>query len=120
MGEPVFKNKDTNCKFNSFLHIFLNTFIVSFHIQNRSVRRIKKNWIAQGINMSRKHKRSLYMYSRSSNVLRIRAYIIEYCKILSRIIIKEAKRQHYCSFTAKLDNQTKITWTITKHENYMY
>jgi hypothetical protein len=32
MWEPVFKNKDTNYKFNSFLYVFLNIFQASFPI----------------------------------------------------------------------------------------
>jgi hypothetical protein len=34
---PVFENRDTNCKFNSFLFTFLMVFEASFPIQNKSV-----------------------------------------------------------------------------------
>jgi hypothetical protein len=39
-------------------------FKASFQIQNKSIYKIKNNWISQGINISRKHKRSLCMYMR--------------------------------------------------------
>jgi hypothetical protein len=31
--EPVFKNWDTNCKFSSFLDMFLKNFKASFHFR---------------------------------------------------------------------------------------
>jgi hypothetical protein len=37
MWEPVFENRDTNYKFNSFLYIFLKIFEASFPVQNKSV-----------------------------------------------------------------------------------
>jgi hypothetical protein len=39
MWGPVFKNRDTNYKFNSFLFIFLKFFAASFPFQNKSVRK---------------------------------------------------------------------------------
>jgi hypothetical protein len=47
MWEPVFKNRDTSCKFNSFLYMFLKIFEASFPIQNKHVRKTKNNWITQ-------------------------------------------------------------------------
>jgi hypothetical protein len=68
MWEPVL-----NYKFNCFLHIFRNIFETSFHIQNKSVGTIKNDWITQGIKISCKHKRSLYIYNRSGNNPHMRA-----------------------------------------------
>jgi hypothetical protein len=45
----------------------------------------------------------------------MRVYYIKNYKILSRVI-KEVKRQHYCSLTAKSDNQIKTTLNIIKRE----
>jgi hypothetical protein len=39
--EPVFENRDSNYKFNSFLFMFLKIFEASFPIQNRSVGKSK-------------------------------------------------------------------------------
>jgi hypothetical protein len=63
MWEPVFKNKDENCKLNSFLCIFLNIFEGCFQIQNKSVGRIKNDWIVWGRKLPCKHKRSLCVYT---------------------------------------------------------
>jgi hypothetical protein len=56
MWEPVFENRDTNYMFNSFLFMFLKVFDASFPIQKK----IKNNWITQGIKIYLRHKRSLY------------------------------------------------------------
>jgi hypothetical protein len=37
--EPIFENRDTNCKFNSFLFTFIKIFEASFSVQNKSVRK---------------------------------------------------------------------------------
>jgi hypothetical protein len=42
MWELVFKNKNRNYKFNSFLYIFLNIFEDNFPVQNEGVGRTKK------------------------------------------------------------------------------
>lgn len=46
---PVFENRDTNYKFNSFLYTFLKIFKASFPVQNRSVGKTRNGWITQGI-----------------------------------------------------------------------
>jgi hypothetical protein len=52
MWEPVFENRDTNYKFNSFLYTFLKNFEASFPVQNKSVGEIKNDWIAHRIKIS--------------------------------------------------------------------
>jgi hypothetical protein len=37
MWEPLFENRDTNYKLNSFLYTFLKIFEASFPVQNKSV-----------------------------------------------------------------------------------
>jgi hypothetical protein len=88
--ESVYKRKDINNKYNSFLYTFLNIFEASFPIKYVSVGKIKNEWITQGINISCKCKRSLYIYSRNSNDPNTRAFYIKYCKILNNVI-KEVK-----------------------------
>jgi hypothetical protein len=74
--EPVFENRDTNYKFNSFLYTFLKIYEASFPVQNISVGKTRNDWITQGIKISCRHKRTLYIYiySRSSNNPHMRAY----------------------------------------------
>jgi hypothetical protein len=99
----------------SLLYTFLNIFEASFPIKYVSIGKIKNDWIAQGIKICCKGKRSLYIYGRNSNDPNTRAFYIKYCKILNNVI-KEAKKQHYCRLIAKSDNKIKTTWNIVKRE----
>jgi hypothetical protein len=67
--ESVYKDNDTNNKFNSFFYTFLNIFEASFPINYKSLGKIKNDWITQGIKVSCKHKRSLYIYSTVGTVM---------------------------------------------------
>jgi hypothetical protein len=110
--EYVYKDNDTNNKFNSFLSTFLNIFEDSFPIQYKSRSKLKNGWITQGIKISCKHKRTLYVNSRNSNEPNTTVFYVKYCKIL-RDVIKQAKKQHYSRLIAKSDNKIK-TWNIIK------
>jgi hypothetical protein len=57
--ESIYIDNDTNNKFNSFLHTFLNIFEASFPVKYKSIHR-KNGWITQGIKISCEHKRKLY------------------------------------------------------------
>jgi hypothetical protein len=72
------------------------------------VQRKKNDWIMQGIQISCKHKRSLYAFSKKSNGPEAKAHCIKYGKIL-RNILKEAKKQHYRRLVAKSYNKVKTT-----------
>jgi hypothetical protein len=54
--ESVYKDNDSNNKFNSFLYTFLNIFEACFPIIYKSVGKINNNWITQGIKISCKQK----------------------------------------------------------------
>jgi hypothetical protein len=112
--KPVFKYWDTNHKFNSFLDMFLKNFEASFPLQNKSLGKTRNDWITEEIKISCRHKRSLYIHSRSNNP-HMRAHYNESCKILTRVI-KETKRQHYYRLIEKSD-KIKATWNIIKHES---
>jgi hypothetical protein len=113
--ESVYKDNDTNNKFNSFLHALLNIFEASFPIKYNRKGKIKNDCITQVIEISCKHIRSLYIYSRNSNDPNTRGICIKYCKILNNVI-KGAKKQHYSRLIAKSDNKIKTTWNIIKRE----
>jgi hypothetical protein len=70
--------------------MFLKIFEASFPVQNRSLGMIRISWITQGIKMSRRHERSLYILNRRSNSPHMIAHYNKYHKTLS-IDIKEAK-----------------------------
>jgi hypothetical protein len=65
--ETVYKDSDTNNNFNSFLFTFLNIFEASFPIKYKSTGKQRNDWLTQGIKISCKRRRSLYIYSRKSN-----------------------------------------------------
>jgi hypothetical protein len=50
--ESVYKDNDTNNKFNSFLYTFLNIFEASFPITYKSTGKLNNDWITQGIKIS--------------------------------------------------------------------
>jgi len=75
----------------------------------------KNNWITQGIRISRKHKRSLYAFTKNTNDPKARAHYIKYWKIPTKII-QEATKQNYSRFVTKSNNNIKITWEIIKKE----
>jgi len=68
-----------------------------------------------GIRTSCKHKRLLYLYTRSSNDTAIKKHFKQYCKILANVI-KEAKRYTYNNQINKSTNKIKTTWNIIKKE----
>jgi hypothetical protein len=99
--EPVFKNWDTNYKFNSSLDMFLKILEASFPVQNKSSGTTRNDCITQGIKIPCRHKRSPYTLNRRSNNPHMRGHHNKYCKTMWRVI-KEAKRQHYCRLIKKL------------------
>jgi hypothetical protein len=92
--EEVYLQNDVNDKFN----IFLNTFLVKY--ENCFPVTYKRNgyndnkWIPEGIRISRKRKRSLYILLKESNNHTLKAFYKKYGTIL-RKIIKEAKKLYY-------------------------
>jgi hypothetical protein len=98
-------------KFASFLYTFLNIFEASFPINHKSICKIKNDWIAQGIKICCKCKRSLHVYCRNSNDPITKAFYIKYYNILNKVI-KEIKKWHYSELIAKSDNKIKTAWNI--------
>jgi regulatory protein YycH of two-component signal transduction system YycFG len=96
--------------------MFLKIFEVNFSVQNESLEKASNDRITQGIKISYRHKRSLYIINRRSNNPHMRAHYNKYCKILSKVI-KEAKRQHFCRLIEKADNKIKPAWNIIKQES---
>jgi hypothetical protein len=74
----------------TFLYIFLNMYEASFLTQNKSVGRIKTEWINN-------------------------PHMTAYYNILRRVT-EDAKRHHYCRLIAKLNNQIKTNLNIIKQE----
>ena len=79
----VYQTQDTTNMFNSFLNTFLKIFETCFPVKYRSAED-KNDWITQGIQISCKHKRSLYTLTKN-NTPKIKAHYIKYSRILKRV-----------------------------------
>jgi hypothetical protein len=99
--EFVCIDDDTNIKFNSFLHTFLNIFEASFPVKYKSIHINKNGWITQGIKMSHECKRRLHVraHTKDSNGGIIKAFYIKYCKIHK--LYRRLKKQYYNRLIAK-------------------
>jgi hypothetical protein len=95
------------------LCIFLNNFGACFPLKNKSIGKIKNDWITQGIKISSNIK-GVYVYSRNSNYAQTKVFYHIYCKILNKVI-KEAKK-HYSRLVTMSDNKIKTTWSTVKRE----
>jgi hypothetical protein len=79
--ELVYLNKDINGMVNTFLNTFINIFEASLPVKYKNLNINKRDWIPQGIKVSCRHKRSLYILSRSCDDPRIKKYYKTYCLI---------------------------------------
>ena len=87
-------NPDIDTLFNSFLNNYLRIFHNHFP-QHKFIKRNNRNyWITSGIKISCKHKRFLYWCARNSDVISLKKYYKQYCKILANVI-KKAKNYTY-------------------------
>jgi hypothetical protein len=112
----VFETDDVNDMFNIFLNSFLKIFYSNFPLIKTNKKTVADNsWITKGIRISCKHKRTLYMISRSSNNPSIQKYYKDYCKILTKTIL-EAKRLLYENQIKNAPNKIKKTWEIINQE----
>jgi hypothetical protein len=84
--ECVYQTQDTNYMLNSFLRTFLNIFESSFPVNYRRRNKGKNDWITQGIKISCKHKRSLFMFTTNSKDRKPKEHYIIYCRILKKVI----------------------------------
>lgn len=113
--ESVYDSDDMNSKFNAFHNTFLNIFESSFPVKYKNSQISKNNWITQGIKISCKTKRTLYIQSRNSNDPNLIAHFKNYSKILHKVILK-AKKIYFNEIILNSNNKIKTTWNIIKKE----
>ena len=109
-------NPDVDTSFNSFLNNYLRIFHHHFPQHKFIKRHNHTSWITPGIKISCKHKRFLYLCTRSSDDISLKKYYKQYCKILANVI-KEAKKYTYNNQINKSTNKIKTTWNIIKKGN---
>jgi hypothetical protein len=79
----------------------------------RSYKKKNNDWITNGIRISCKHKRDLYVLSRNNDNLQLKDYYNRYCTIL-RKIVREAKKLYYNNQIKNSANKIKTIWDIVK------
>jgi len=84
--EDVFSYNDVNMSFNKFLNIYLTIFYSSFPTRAVYNSSISKAWLTQGIRISCKNKRKLYIISRQSLERNKKIHYRRYCRILAEVI----------------------------------
>ena len=113
--DNVFIEEDINTVFINFLNTYIRIFNASFPLQKTYNTHFNKPWITPGIKTSYQHKRTLYLISRSSDNLKLKAHYKSYCLILAKVITA-AKQLYYNSNISKSINKQKTTWDIIKTE----
>jgi len=80
--EDVLSYKDVSMGFDKFLNIYLKIFYSSF--PTKAVYKLSppKPWLTQGIKISCRNKRKLYLISRHSQDPNKKTYYRRYCKVL--------------------------------------
>jgi hypothetical protein len=73
------------------------------------------HWIAIGIRVSCRQKRSLYVLYRNCHSQKLKACYTQYFIILHKII-REAKKIYFNQLISLSDNKTKAIWNIVKTE----
>jgi hypothetical protein len=90
----------------SFLYAFINI-LKSFSQLNKKVLATERTGLHKEC-VSRKHRRCQYILSRNSNDPKLKAFYIQYCTILNKVINK-AKRQNYSRVKETPDNKIRTT-----------
>jgi len=102
--------------FSTFLNNYLRIFYNHFP-KRKFVKRLNYTpWMTLGIRTSCKHKRLLYLYTKSCNGTSLKRHYKQCCKIVADVI-KEAKTYTYNTQIIKSTNKIKTTWNIIKREN---
>jgi len=72
-------------------------------------------WITEGIKISCKQKKELFLLCRRSNDLNLKIYYKRYCAVLSKVILT-AKKLYYNKIIHGSKNKMKTTWKIINEE----
>ena len=86
--DNTLSNTDVNGSFNTFLNTFLVIFESCFPMQYVVNATYNNQWITNGIRVSCRRKKSLYIMSRATSHPKLKEYYNRYCSILKRVISK--------------------------------
>jgi hypothetical protein len=84
--DEIFEGKDVNLIFNSFLNTYLRIFIASFPIINKHVTsKSDITWITQGIKVSCRRKRELYLLTKKTAIQLLKHIMISIVKYFKKL-----------------------------------
>ena len=116
LWEDVFENSDVNIMFKNFLNNYLRCFNACFLKVNISKTYLTcSEWITNGIKISCKRKKELFVLCKITNNYNLKLYYKKYCVILITVI-RNAKKLHYNNIILKSKNKMKSTWKIINNE----
>jgi len=75
----------------------------------------QNQWITEGIKISCKKKKELFLLCRCSNDLNLKIYYKRYCTVLSKVTLT-AKKLYYNKISHGSKNKMKTTWKIINEE----
>jgi hypothetical protein len=102
-----------NVLFNNFLNTYLRIFYATFPIHKSLVKDTSKGWLTKGILTSCRHKKDLYLLSKTSDNSLLKDYYKRYCRILTNII-QLVKKIHHNKLISQSSNKTKIAWNVIR------
>lgn len=113
----VYSAHDMNEKYNIFINKVSTMFENCFPLKVTQIKQksITKPWITQGIKISCKTKRKMYLSAKNSSNADDSAKYKEYCKKL-RKVIQASKQMYYEKKIAVSGNKIKTIWDIVKEE----
>jgi len=116
LWEDLFENSDVNTMFKNFLNTYLRCFNACFLKVNISKTYLTRSrWITNGIKISCKRKKELFVLCKITNNYNLKLYYKKYCLILTKVICK-AKKLYYNNIILRSKNKMKSTWKIISNE----
>jgi len=89
LWEDLFENSDVNTMFKNFLNTYLRCFNACFLKVNISKTYLTRSrWITNGIKISCKRKKELFVLCKITNNYNLKLYYKKYCLILTKVIRK--------------------------------
>ncbi|PNF35250.1 hypothetical protein B7P43_G06859, partial [Cryptotermes secundus] len=113
--DNTLSNTDVNASFNTFLNTFLVIFESCFPMQFVVNAAYNNQWITNGIRVSCRRKKSLFIMCRATSHPQLKEYYTRYCAILKRVISK-AKELYYNKLLSECTNKSKVSWKIINNE----
>jgi hypothetical protein len=117
LWEDVFDNTDVNIMFKNFLNKYLRFYNASFLKKNISKSTLSRSgWITNGIIISCKRKKELYVLSKITNNCNLKLYYKKYCSLLTKVI-RHAKKLYFNNIIHRSKNKMKTIWKIINSES---